>query len=60
MRRLKWWVTDQVWRWIEWRGSIPFWAHWFWPDCHWCPEMDELLILDNWIDCYCEKAMGKT
>jgi len=47
-------LTDLIWRWIDRRGRIPFWAFWFWPKAHWCCELDDLLILDNTESCFCE------
>ena len=42
--------------WIDNRGSIPWLVRLIWPTAHWCPEMDQLLILDYqdavW-NCYC-------
>ena len=35
------------------RGRIPRWVRWVWRRAHWCPEMDELLIVDNGEDCFC-------
>ncbi len=42
-----------LYRWIEWREYIPRWVRWIYRKAHWCPEMDEMLILDNAIDCFC-------
>lgn len=50
-KRLKLWVET----WIDRRGRIPFWAYWIWPKAHWCPAMDDLLILDDMDNCFCEK-----
>lgn len=38
---------------IDRRGRLPRWVRWIWARAHWCPEMDELLVIDNWEDCYC-------
>lgn len=43
---------------IEDRGFIPRWVHWIWPKAHWCPEMDDLLVVDrlDWEwNCYCDR-----
>lgn len=45
-----------LYRWIERRGRIPAWAWLLWPFAHWCPEMDELLIIDNLEDCFCGRC----
>jgi hypothetical protein len=51
--RIAWIVKSVLYKWIDRRNSIPFWVRWFFPKVHWCPEMDELLILDNTMDCFC-------
>lgn len=50
MRR---WLKWTYYRWIDRRGRIPRLATWLWPGAHWCPEMDDLLILWNVEDCFC-------
>lgn len=35
-----------LYRWIDERGRIPRWVRWLWPMAHWCPEMDDLLVVD--------------
>lgn len=35
------------------RGTVPKWAAFFWPWTHYCPDMDEMLIVDNLTDCFC-------
>lgn len=49
------WLTDRLYRWIDRRDRIPFWAFWIWPWAHWCPEMDDLLILtrEDCGNCFC-------
>jgi hypothetical protein len=42
-----------LWRWIDRRSRIPWWARLLWPKAHFCPEMDELLVIDNTTDCFC-------
>lgn len=41
---------------IEKKGYIPWIVRVIWPTAHWCPEMDDLLILDyqdaQW-NCFC-------
>lgn len=51
-RRILWWIY----RWIDYRGRIPAVVRWFYPWAHWCPEMDELLIMHNPEDCFCGHA----
>jgi hypothetical protein len=51
------WAKARIWRWVDRRGRIPFWVFWLWPKAHWCLEMDELLILDNFSDCFCGIAI---
>lgn len=41
------------WNWIDRRGRIPRWVRAIWPDAHFCGELDELLVLWNWDDCFC-------
>lgn len=50
----------RLYRWIDHRGRIPWWARKIWPRAHWCPEMDELLILWNVEDCFCGYMSKKT
>lgn len=45
---------NRLYRWIDRRGRIPRWVKWIWKWAHWCPEMDELLVVDNVGDCFCE------
>lgn len=49
IHRLKW----AFYGWVDRRGQIPRWAFWLWPRAHWCPEMDDLLVLWNTEDCFC-------
>ncbi len=42
-----------LYKWIDRRNSIPFWVRWIFPNVHWCPEMDEMLIMGDYGDCYC-------
>lgn len=45
-------------RWIDRRGRIPAWVRWLWPHAHWCPEMDDLLVIDEWDvveNCFCDE-----
>jgi hypothetical protein len=51
-------VKSMLYRWVDKRNSIPFWVRWLFPKAHWCPEMDELLILDNVTDCFCGYVDG--
>lgn len=55
MKWLKRWLYDD----IDHRGRIPWWVRKFWKGAHWCPEMDELLILWNYHDCFCGHAPQK-
>jgi len=45
-----------LYRWIDRRGRIPWWVRLLWRRAHWCPEMDYLLILDNPLDCFCNRC----
>lgn len=48
-----------IWRWLDRRGDIPAWASWLWPRAHFCPEMDDLLVVDDRDvaeNCFCEIA----
>ncbi len=47
------WLTVAIYTWIDKRHSIPFWVRWIWPNVHWCPEMDEALILGVLGECFC-------
>lgn len=40
-------------RWIEHRRRIPKFVRWYYPDAHFCEEMDMLLIIENSCDCFC-------
>jgi hypothetical protein len=46
-------LRNLLYRWIDRRQRIP----WLWfklsKTAHFCPEMDDLLILDNPEDCFC-------
>ena len=44
------WLYRRIWS----RGQIPRWVRWIWQSAHWCPEMDELLVIDNVTDCFCD------
>lgn len=49
-------MRNRIYDWINKRGSIPWWARIIWRKAHWCPDMDELLILWNVQDCFCGVA----
>lgn len=49
MRRLR----NLLYRWIDRRGRIPWPWYKLSKTAHFCPEMDDLLILDNPEDCFC-------
>lgn len=48
--------TIWLYRRIDESGRIPRWVRWIWRSAHWCPEMDDMLIMDNTCDCFCGHA----
>jgi hypothetical protein len=53
---VKHWISGRLYRWIHGRGAFPYWVRWLYPKAHFCPEMDEMLVLDNVDECYCGYA----
>lgn len=53
MRRFRLKCPGWLYRWIDRRGRIPWLVRKLWPTAHWCPEMDELLVVENIDDCFC-------
>lgn len=51
-------MTYCLYRWIDKRNSIPFVVRLVYRYAHWCPEMDDLLVLtrdDAVRNCFCDR-----
>lgn len=51
-------MTQRLYNWIDRRGRIPIWVRIVYRYAHWCPEMDDLLILtraDAVRNCFCDR-----
>lgn len=47
-----------LYRWIDERGRIPWIVRKLWPSAHWCPAMDDLLLIDEGqvrFACFCDE-----
>lgn len=54
--KLRRWIRDRLYRYVDNRNRIPWWVRLTHPYAHWCSEMDDLLILtaqDMLFNCHC-------
>lgn len=47
---------DWLYRRFDDRGRIPWWARLVWRRAHFCPEMDDLLVMGDGGGCYCGRC----
>lgn len=52
-RPRKKWPPKFLYGWWDTRGTFPVWARWFWPELHFCLELDGALVIDSPDFCEC-------